>query len=228
MQDERQALLLLDEMHETLRQRRSGFQNGSAELTPTEVEFVQQLSAKLESAHQLQRRFQATGQKLHMQLAWKQYRALFHEISKRLERTKSCSMASVSPQLQRHGPMQLAMPATYKPFQPVESITGFDDKLTVLSSKQRPRKILICSSTGVQRPFLLKGNEDLRQDERVMQLLRLVNTLLGRHTHSQQLQMTMAVSGTVCSAACSDAGLAGWPLDPSLRHSSSLNRYRTG
>jgi phosphatidylinositol kinase/protein kinase (PI-3 family) len=27
-------------------------------------------------------------------------------------------------------------------------------------------------------PFLLKGNEDLRQDERVMQLLQLVNTLL--------------------------------------------------
>ena len=34
-------------------------------------------------------------------------------------------------------------------------------------------------SNGRDYMFLLKGHEDLRQDERVMQLFGLVNTLLG-------------------------------------------------
>ena len=34
-------------------------------------------------------------------------------------------------------------------------------------------------SNGAEFMFLLKGHEDLRQDERVMQLFGLVNTLLA-------------------------------------------------
>ena len=39
---------------------------------------------------------------------------------------------------------------------------------------------LFCTgSNGAEFMFLLKGHEDLRQDERVMQLFGLVNTLLA-------------------------------------------------
>ena len=38
---------------------------------------------------------------------------------------------------------------------------------------------LILGSNGAEFMFLLKGHEDLRQDERVMQLFGLVNTLLA-------------------------------------------------
>ena len=37
----------------------------------------------------------------------------------------------------------------------------------------------ITGSNGSEFMFLLKGHEDLRQDERVMQLFGLVNTLLA-------------------------------------------------
>ena len=44
---------------------------------------------------------------------------------------------------------------------------------------QHPRKLKIAGSDGRVYGFLLKGHEDLRQDERVMQLFGLVNTLLS-------------------------------------------------
>ena len=51
----------------------------------------------------------------------------------------------------------------------------------VLKTKQRPRRITIVGSDGKNYNFLLKGHEDLRQDERVMQLFGLVNTLLSNN-----------------------------------------------
>ena len=41
--------------------------------------------------------------------------------------------------------------------------------MTVIASKQRPRKLTIQGSDGSEHAFLLKGHEDMRQDERVMQ-----------------------------------------------------------
>ena len=50
--------------------------------------------------------------------------------------------------------------------------------MIVIPSKQRPRKLTIFGSDNTEHTFLLKGHEDLRQDERAMQLFGLVNTLL--------------------------------------------------
>ena len=54
---------------------------------------------------------------------------------------------------------------------PVVTIKSFAHQLTVMTSKQRPRKLTIHGSDGEDYAFLLKGHEDLRQDERVMQVL---------------------------------------------------------
>lgn len=47
----------------------------------------------------------------------------------------------------------------------------------VIPSKQRPRKISMQGEDGRDYVFLLKGHEDLRQDERVMQLFGQVGLL---------------------------------------------------
>ena len=52
-----------------------------------------------------------------------------------------------------------------------------------MNSKQRPRRLSVTGSDGRAYAFLLKGHEDLRQDERVMQLFGLVNTLLSTDRH---------------------------------------------
>ena len=58
----------------------------------------------------------------------------------------------------------------------VDTLT-FD--IQVIESKQHPRRLFIGGSDGREYSFCLKGHEDLRQDERVMQLFGLVNTLLA-------------------------------------------------
>lgn len=50
------------------------------------------------------------------------------------------------------------------------TIASFAPQLGIITSKQRPRKLTIHGSDGEDHAFLLKGHEDLRQDERVMQV----------------------------------------------------------
>lgn len=54
------------------------------------------------------------------------------------------------------------------------TIESFAPQLVVITSKQRPRKLTIHGSDGEDYAFLLKGHEDLRQDERVMQVIALI------------------------------------------------------
>lgn len=75
-------------------------------------------------------------------------------------------------------------------------ISRFLEDITVMSSKQRPRRIAVLGDDGKEYPFLLKGHEDLRQDERVMQMFALVNELLNKNLvvngkeHTQHLSIT--------------------------------------
>ncbi|KAH8611976.1 putative phosphatidylinositol 3 kinase [Trypanosoma vivax] len=59
------------------------------------------------------------------------------------------------------------------------TITSFSSKLDVIPSKKRPRRIRLSGSNGCTYAYCLKGNEDIRMDERVMQLFGMVNVLLS-------------------------------------------------
>lgn len=60
----------------------------------------------------------------------------------------------------------------YETAAPLVKIAGFSPQLVVITSKQRPRRLTIQGDDGETYDFLLKGHEDLRQDERVMQVLQ--------------------------------------------------------
>ena len=76
----------------------------------------------------------------------------------------------VSPKLLVANNLQLAVPGTYRVGHPTVCISFFKPTLKILPTKQHPRRLAIGGSDGVDYDFLLKGHEDLRQDERVMQL----------------------------------------------------------
>ena len=80
--------------------------------------------------------------------------------------------------------------------------------MTVIASKQRPRKLTIVGSDGQEYQYLLKGHEDPRQDERVMQLFGLVNTLLGadRETFKRHL----SIHRYPVIPLSPNSGLIGW------------------
>lgn len=63
----------------------------------------------------------------------------------------------------------------YETAAPIVKIAGFSPQLIVITSKQRPRRLTIHGEDGENYDFLLKGHEDLRQDERVMQVWHSYN-----------------------------------------------------
>ena len=91
----------------------------------------------------------------------------------------SLELQYVSPKLLSCRDLELAVPGSYDANKPIVRIQKVAPLLNVITSKQRPRKLSIYGSNGAEFMFLLKGHEDLRQDERVMQLFGLVNTLLA-------------------------------------------------
>lgn len=57
------------------------------------------------------------------------------------------------------------------------NISGFDQTVLVLKSKQRPCRITIRGDDEKEYRFLVKTGEDLRQDDRIERLFEVMNTL---------------------------------------------------
>lgn len=95
--------------------------------------------------------------------------------------------------------------------------------MEVITSKQRPRRITLRGSDGQDYVFLLKGHEDLRQDERVMQLFGLVNALLIRDhkTRKHDLQ----IQRYAISPLSHNCGVVGWVPHCDTLHS-LISDYR--
>ncbi|XP_061121318.1 DNA-dependent protein kinase catalytic subunit isoform X2 [Syngnathus typhle] len=80
---------------------------------------------------------------------------------------------------------QLEIPGQYdgksKPLPEYHAkITGFDERVKVMSSMRRPKRLIIRGDDERDHPFLVKGGEDLRQDQRIEQLFAVMNILLSR------------------------------------------------
>ncbi|KAJ1936683.1 phosphatidylinositol kinase- protein kinase tor1 [Linderina macrospora] len=87
--------------------------------------------------------------------------------------------------------MHLAVPGTYDPDRPLVRIKSFASVVHVYNTKQHPRRVAIFGSDGREYTFLLKGHEDLRQDERVMQLFGLITSLLARDPETSRRALTI-------------------------------------
>ena len=106
-----------------------------------------------------------------------------------LSQARTLQLRDVSPRLLKATNLEIAVPGTYRANAPVVAIRSFAPAIRVMSSKQRPRKLAVTGDDGVEYVFLLKGHEDLRQDERVMQLFGLVNALLASTDDGARLDL---------------------------------------
>jgi phosphatidylinositol kinase/protein kinase (PI-3 family) len=98
----------------------------------------------------------------------------------------------------------------------IVKIARFAPTFNVITSKQRPRKFVMFGSDGGEYMFLLKGHEDLRQDERVMQFFGLVNTLLAAEYETSRHHLNIELYPVIpLSPTC---GLIGW-----VPHSDTLH-----
>eukprot|EP01155_Anaeramoeba_flamelloides_P010613 Anaeramoba_flamelloidesa325894_113.p1 GENE.a325894_113~~a325894_113.p1 ORF type:complete len:915 (+),score=279.52 a325894_113:361-3105(+) len=57
-------------------------------------------------------------------------------------------------------------------------ILNFDQELLTMSSMRLPKRIIIHGNDEIEYPFLVKGGEDLRLDQRIEQLFEVINYLM--------------------------------------------------
>jgi len=144
--------------------------------TQSEQQFYQAYARELREAWDWCKKYRRTHKTSDMNQAWDIYYNVFRRINKQLPQMTSLELQAISPSLLAARDLELAIPGTYSHDKPIVRIQSITPSLKVITSKQRPRKLTMVGSDGNEYAFLLKGHEDLRQDERVIQLFGLVNT----------------------------------------------------
>ena len=194
------AVKLLLELHE---------QMATPPETMSEIAFHQMYGSSLKQAESWLKRFKETSNELDLNQAWEIYYYVCRAVCDKVFEMQSLELRNVSPKLLTLKDMSIVVPGLYKPGgAKLTTIAGFKPVLTILPSKQHPRKLTMLGSDGKEYLFLLKGHEDNRQDERVMQLFGLVNTLLSTDPHTQRKDLS--IRRYVVIPLNANAGIIGW------------------
>uniref|UniRef100_A0A452YXJ7 non-specific serine/threonine protein kinase n=2 Tax=Aegilops tauschii subsp. strangulata TaxID=200361 RepID=A0A452YXJ7_AEGTS len=191
--------------------------------TIKENTFIQAYGHELLEAHECCLKYRATGEDAELTKAWDLYYHVFRRIDKQLPSLTTLDLHSVSPELLKCRKLELAVPGTYSADSPLVTIEYFVPQLIVITSKQRPRKLTIHGSDGEDYAFLLKGHEDLRQDERVMQLFGLVNTLLENSRKTSEKDLSIQRYAVIPLSP--NSGLIGWVPNCDTLHA-LIREYR--
>ncbi|KAF8928817.1 armadillo-type protein [Dissophora ornata] len=183
--------------------------------TPHERSFAKAFGRDLREAYECLSRFRHTRDVNELNQAWDMYLQVYHRI-KKLPPLSTLELPYVSHQLENARDLELAIPGTYKSGEPVIRISSFIHVLQVMNTKQKPRKLTMRGSDGRDYAFLLKGHEDLRQDERVMQLFGLVNTLLAADPETFKRHLGIIQYSVIPLSP--NSGLIGWVPETDTLH----------
>lgn len=184
--------------------------------TDHERDFLRVHGRDLRTAADYLRKYHQNGHEEDIHQAWELYYQVFRKVCKEMQHVKSLTLSSVSPALLRAQDLELAVPGTYRVGKRVVRISSFEPYLKVIGSKQRPRQLTIRGSDGSDYQFLLKGHEDLRQDERVMQLFGLVNRLLAQQRDTNKHDLSIQRYDVI--PLSHDVGVSGWLPDTDTLH----------
>ncbi|CAM8899357.1 unnamed protein product [Rhodiola kirilowii] len=99
----------------------------------------------------------------------------------------------------------------------IPTISGIGDEAEILSSLQRPKKVVLMGSDGIERPFLCKPKDDLRKDARMMEFTAMINRLLSKYPDSRRRKLYMRTFAVI--PLTEDCGMVEWvPHTRGLRH----------
>ncbi|KAK5092938.1 phosphatidylinositol kinase-related protein kinase tor1 [Exophiala xenobiotica] len=191
--------------------------------TLREVSFAQAFGHDLAEARAFCNVYRKTREPGDLNQAWDLYYAVFRKIARQLPQLMQLDLKYVSPRLKDARDLELAVPGQYVPGKPIVTIASFDHIFNVIPSKQRPRKMSLQGSDGIQYTHVLKGHEDIRQDERVMQLFGLVNTLLNDDTES--FKRHLSIQSFPAIPLSQNSGLLGWVPNSDTLHN-LIKEYR--
>lgn len=97
------------------------------------------------------------------------------------------------------------------------TISGIADEAEILSSLQRPKKVILVGSDGIERAFLCKPKDDLRKDARMMEFNAMINRLLSKCAESRRRKLYIRTFAVI--PLTEDCGMVEWvPHTRGLRH----------
>lgn len=191
--------------------------------TLREVSFAQAFGRDLAEAKHFCDIYRESQEIGDLNQAWDLYYTVFRKIARQVNQMRSLDLKYVSPKLKDAVDLDLAVPGTYQSGKPVIRIKSFDNVSTVVQTKKKPRKMIIRGSDGNSYMYILKGHEDIRQDERVMQLFGLVNTLLDNDSECFKRHLTIQRFPAI--PLSQNSGLLGWVSNTDTLHA-LIKEYR--
>ena len=181
-----------------------------------EIHFNQLFYDLLFEAHNYLKKYIKYSNQAYIKFAWERYQVVYNEIKNQYKAMPTISLQYVSPLLSSIPENQIGLPGYYflnklnkgrkqliigkmkenysleNLEQPVY-IKRIDKYLYVFNTKQKPRKISLIGTDDKEYKYLLKSNEDLRQDERITQVFNFVNSIisLDKEISSKNLLITV-------------------------------------
>ena len=165
-----------------------------------EINFNQCFYNELKEAENYLNKYVKTSNERYIKEAWIIYQTVYNNILLKYKKMSTISLEYISPLLTNLNEKQIQLPGYFfldklnkerkqliigkikeKTFQNEDNpifLKKMDKYLYVLNTKQRPRKISLIGTDNKEYKYLLKSHEDLRQDERIIQVFNCVNSIL--------------------------------------------------
>ena len=190
-----------------------------------EINFYQLYGSILKEAEEYLKEFIETHNEEYIKEAWELYHLIYRSISEDFKNFDSISLEYVSPKLFNFKNSNICLPGTYKLkhinineklFEKTTElaqnkmirIQKMGNTLKLFKTKQHPRKMSMIGTDEKEYMFLLKGHEDLRQDERAMQLFDLVNTIVSNDRKTSNKNLFIITYSVI--PLSHNAGIIGW------------------
>ncbi|RDD40629.1 Serine/threonine-protein kinase SMG1 [Trichoplax sp. H2] len=106
---------------------------------------------------------------------------LYRQLQKYTLKHSRLNLNEISPQLCKLNPSVIPLPGvTDSSTDKIVTVQSFLNDIVILPTKTKPKKIKLLGSDGKVYTYLYKGLEDLHLDERIMQLIAVINKMLAR------------------------------------------------
>ncbi len=153
--------------------------------TPNEEQFQVEFGAKITQALARLKDTEANASK--PANGWSLFKNLHHAFHQRSQRrhTTSLLMDQISPKLAQLKSTVIPVPGKDGHNCTIHSI---GNNVHVLPTKTKPKKLYFVGSNGKRYQYLFKGLEDLHLDERIMQLLAIINSMFVKLNKSESIQ----------------------------------------
>ena len=194
-----------------------------------EINFYQQYGNDLKNAEKKLNKLLDKQNLNYLKEAWAIYQKVYKNIKENYSNFQSISLQYISSKLFNFKDSNIIIPSFSHSFlynandnniikkttndinqinsKPI-TIKQIDKYLYILDSKQHPRKISMIGTNNKEYIYLLKGHDDLRQDERVIQIFNLVNLIMSKEKTTSNLQSLISIYSVI--PLSNKSGLIGW------------------